>query len=72
MPKHHYEHNRTHYPEPEISEVRGPYWRRAHRDWRFIAVVFIMLGCIAIYVLTGDFGWVSHRQVLPILAPGVN
>ncbi len=72
MTKHHYEHQHTSYPEPEISEVRGPYWRRAHRDWRFLAVVFLMLVCILVYVFTGDFAWTSHGHAVAILAPSGN
>ena len=72
MTKHQYEHRRTNYHEPEIAEVRGPYWQRAHRDWRFLAVVFVMLACIAVYVVTGDFAWVRHGQGLPLLAPAAN
>jgi len=70
--KHQYEHRRTNYPEPEIAEVRGPYWQRAHRDWRFLAVVFVMLACIVVYVVTGDFAWLRHGQGLPLLAPAAN
>ncbi len=72
MTKHQYEHRRTNYPEPEIAEVRGPYWQRAHRDWRFLAVVFVMLACIVVYVVTGDFAWLRHGQGLPLLAPAAN
>jgi hypothetical protein len=72
MTKHKYEHQHTHYPEPEVAEVRGPYWQRAHRDWRFLAVVFLMLVCILIYVFTGDFAWTSHGHAVPILAPSGN
>ena len=54
MTKHRYEHPHTHYPQPEVSEVRTPYWRRAHHDWRFLAVVCVMLVAIATYVLTSD------------------
>jgi hypothetical protein len=70
LTKHRYEHNHTPYPEPEISEVRGPYWQRAHRDWRFLAVVFLMLACIGIYVMTNGFAWVSHGRAVPILDAG--
>lgn len=70
MTKHKYEHHRTSYPEPEISEVRGPYWRRAHRDWRFLAVVFVMLAAIGIYVMTGNLSWKPHGRELPLLDAG--
>jgi hypothetical protein len=72
MTKHHFEHNKTRYPQPETAEVRTPYWRRIHHDWRFIFVVFVMLACIAIYVMTGDFAWTNHGRPLPLLAPAGN
>jgi hypothetical protein len=50
---------------PEISDVRAPYWRRAHRDWRFIAVVLLMLAAITIYVMTQDLSWRPRNHTLP-------
>ncbi len=70
MTKHRYEHRHPHFPEPQISAVREPYWSRAHRDWRFLAVVLLMLACIGVYVLTGDLGWISHGHALPLLDAG--
>jgi len=70
MTKHKYIHNRTPFPGPEIAEIRAPYWARAHRDWRFLTIVFVMLGCIALYVLTGNFGWTNRGQTVPILELG--
>jgi cytochrome c-type biogenesis protein CcmH/NrfG len=67
MTKHKYEHNHPSYPEPEISKVRGPYWRRAHRDWRFLAVVFLMMVAIVTYVMTGNLAWRPHGEALPLL-----
>jgi hypothetical protein len=58
--------------EQEISDVRAPYWRRAHRDWRFLTVVFVMLACIAIYIMTGDFAWTSHGHAVQLLDTGGN
>jgi hypothetical protein len=52
MTKHKYEHPHTRYPQPEVAEIRVPYWRRAHRDWRFLAVVFLMLVAMGVYVAT--------------------
>lgn len=54
-------------PKMENSDVRAPYWRRAHRDWRFIAVVFIMLAAITTYVLTLDLSVRSKGAPLPLL-----
>jgi hypothetical protein len=69
MPKHKHElHPRI--PGPEISDVRAPYWRRAHRDWRFIAVVLLMLAAIATYVMTLNLSWRPRNHVLPLLVIG--
>ena len=36
---------------------RGPYWKRAHRDWRMWFFVILMLVCMGIYLMTGDLRW---------------
>ncbi len=41
--------NRQHHAEP--------YWKRAHRDWRMWVLVILMIGCMGIYLLTGDLRW---------------
>jgi uncharacterized membrane protein len=33
-------------------ESNRPYWKRAHRDWRFWAGVVLMLAAIAMYVMS--------------------
>lgn len=65
MTKHKHEHPQHHEDWP--GDVRAPYWARAHRDWRFLLVVFLMLGALAVYVLTGNLAWHTHSQALPIL-----
>lgn len=50
MTKHHHE-PRHPYPQEEAIDVRHPYWQRAYRDPRFLAVVFLMLAAITVYVL---------------------
>jgi hypothetical protein len=45
----------------------GPYWRRAHHDWRFLAVVALMLGAMATYVLTLNLALRPRDQALPML-----
>jgi cytochrome c-type biogenesis protein CcmH/NrfG len=72
MTKHKYEHHHTRYPQPEVAELRTPYWRRIHHDWRFIAVVLLMLACAAIYVLTGNLAWTNHGHAVPMVAPSGN
>jgi len=49
-----------------------PYWKRAHRDWRFLAAVFLMLVGIGIYVITLDFAAVPRGQLPPRTAGSVN
>jgi hypothetical protein len=46
----------------EIHDHR-PYWKRAHRDWRFWIAVFFIFAALAIYVLSDDLALVprSHR-----------
>jgi hypothetical protein len=70
MTKHRYEHNHTRYPQQEVAEVRTPYWRRIHHDWRFLAVVFLMLLAVAVYVMTGNLAWRPHGHELPLLDAG--
>jgi hypothetical protein len=69
MTKHKYEHKHQPIVEQDISDVRVPYWRRAHRDWRFLVVVVVMLIAIMTYVMTGDLRWQNHGHVMPLLAP---
>ena len=51
--------------------VHGPYWLRAHRDWRFWAVVLVMLGAMLVYVMTMNLALRPHglgRPVMGVLA----
>ena len=36
----------------ESSVSSNPYWKRAHRDWRFWAGVLLMFVAIAMYVIS--------------------
>jgi len=43
----------------------APYWKRAHRDWRvWIGVVLILVAMI-VYIMSGDFGFLSHSRPQP-------
>jgi hypothetical protein len=42
---------------PTDPRLHGPYWLRAHKDWRFLAVVFLMLAAMVIYVSTANLAW---------------
>ena len=39
-----------------------PYWKRAHRDWRFWAGFFLMLLALCIYVGTNDLSSVPSGR----------
>ena len=51
---------------PENSGKENTSGRKLHRDWRMWAIVLLMLGCMAIYLLTMD------ESVVPVLIPGTN
>jgi len=38
--------------DQENSHSSRPYWKRAHRDWRFWAGVILMFAAIAMYVMS--------------------
>jgi hypothetical protein len=38
----------------------GPYWTRAHRDWRVWVGVVLMLAAMSVYLMTEDFAWGPH------------
>jgi hypothetical protein len=47
--------------ENRTDRELGPYWRRAHRDWRFwVGVVFLSVALI-VYVMTVDLSLVPRR-----------
>jgi hypothetical protein len=48
-------------PQNHTDKELGPYWRRAHRDWRFwVGVVFLSVA-IFIYVSTIDLALVPRH-----------
>jgi hypothetical protein len=54
----------------EATEFRAPYWRRAHRDWRFWVVMVLMLTAIMTYVFTLDLSWRPRTRPLPLMVIG--
>lgn len=54
----------------ETSQHHGPYWKRAHHDWKFWIAIILMLVAIGTYVGTIDlsFGSRSSKQQ-PIVNP---
>lgn len=52
----------THAQGGHLQNEHRPYWKRAHRDWRFGAATILMLTAMLIYVLTEDFALRPRRQ----------
>jgi|GEM_PF-2444386 len=52
---------------PSQERLHGPYWLRAHRDWRFLVVVFLMLAAMLTYVLTMNLALRPRRPGYPAL-----
>jgi hypothetical protein len=50
------------------GEIHGPYWLRAHRDWRFWAVVLVMVAAMLTYVFTMNLALRPHGLGTPVLA----
>jgi len=48
-------HKHYHQNREGVQEDQGPYWKRAHRDWRVWAAVVLMFAAILIYVVSDDF-----------------
>jgi hypothetical protein len=46
----------------------GPYWTRAHRDWRVWVGVVLMLAAMIIYLMSGDLAWRPGIQARPPVA----
>jgi len=44
------------------TKHNGPYWMRAHRDWRVWVGVVLMIAAMIIYLTTGDLAWGPHLK----------
>jgi hypothetical protein len=58
-------HNRS---DGGAHPAHGPYWKRAHRDWRVWVGAVLMAIALSVYVLSGDLGWlygVPRQQASP-------
>jgi hypothetical protein len=44
-----HETNRDH-----VRATQGPYWKRAHHDWRFWAALLLMIAAMIVYVMSED------------------
>ncbi|MGA2098476.1 MAG: hypothetical protein ABSH39_19445 [Candidatus Acidiferrum sp.] len=40
----------------------GPYWKRAHHDWRFWIGMFLMLMAITVYFMSDDLSLVPSSH----------
>jgi hypothetical protein len=43
----------------------GPYWKRAHHDWRFWIGMFLMVVAISVYFMSDDLSLVPSSQPRP-------
>ena len=64
--RHHgeHDHNSDHQGQP-------PYWKRAHRDWKFWVALSLMLAAMVIYVMSDDLAFRPHRQAQQPLSGAV-
>ena len=53
--RHHGEHNHN-------SEHQPPYWKRAHRDWKFWMALSLMLAAMIIYVMSDNLAFRPRHQ----------
>jgi hypothetical protein len=62
------EHRRFENPNgAELHHGHGPYWKRAHRDWRIWFCVILMLVAMVVYLMTGDLRWPIHEHPQPMV-----
>lgn len=40
----------------------GPYWKRAHHDWRFWVAVFFIFAALAVYIMSVDLSLVPRHE----------
>jgi len=55
-----------------IPEEKHPYWRRAHRDWRFWVVMLMFVAAITLYVMTDDLALVRRGHPQPTSSSAVS
>jgi hypothetical protein len=48
-----------------IHHRPGPYWKRAHHDWRFWIAMFLMVVAITVYFMSDDLSLVPSSQPRP-------
>jgi len=45
-----------------MHPAHGPYWTRAHRDWRVWVGAVLMAIALSVFVLSGDLGWLYRAR----------
>ena len=61
------ENRRSHHPHGEQDpngdhQGHPPYWKRAHRDWKFWIALTLMLAAMVVYVMSDDLAIRPYRQ----------
>lgn len=59
--------NQTHglhgaHDDEHVHHEDSPYWRRAHRDWRFWVGLILMCAAIGTYFMSDDLSLVQSSQ----------
>ena len=62
-----HEHQQPGNMEQKRDDTQSPYWRRAHHEWWFLALMVLILAGMAAYVLNLDLSMMPSREVFPLL-----
>ena len=63
MSENKYSHHQHGGPDRDnVQHDHRPYWKRAHRDWRFWIALFLMFAAMIIYVMSDDLALRPRRQ----------
>jgi hypothetical protein len=46
-----------------VQQSNRPYWKRAHKDWRFWIALLLMIAAMIIYVVSEDFAWLPRNRL---------
>jgi hypothetical protein len=46
-----------------VQKSNRPYWKRAHKDWRFWIALLLMIAAMIIYVVSEDFAWLPRNRL---------
>lgn len=59
---HHSKHPHEGHDHGTVHRGRRPYWKHAHRDWRFWVAVFFVFGALIVYVMSDDLALVPRSH----------